>query len=90
MSGHQLGMILVIKWFKNWHYEKNVFNKKRSPKLMFTNEKKKEEFCQFLTLKIELWFIDRFFFFPLSMLILSQKSCFLGPTIFEILQPKRY
>jgi hypothetical protein len=25
--------------------------------------------------------------FPLSMLILGQKSCFLGPTIFEIPQP---
>ena len=26
--------------------------------------------------------------FPLSMLILGQKPCFLGPTIFEISQPK--
>ena len=25
--------------------------------------------------------------FPLSMLILGQKACFLGPTIFEIPQP---
>ena len=51
MSGHQLGMILVIKWFKNWHYEKNVFNKKRSPKLIFTNEKKKRRILSIFDIK---------------------------------------
>jgi hypothetical protein len=36
----------------------------------------------------ELSFIDgiSYLYFPLSMLILGQKSCFLGPTIFEIPQ----
>ena len=41
-----------------------------------------------LALFVKLSFIDTIFiFFPLSMLILGEKSCFLWPTIFEIPQP---
>ena len=43
-----MGIILVIKWFENWFYQKmswflskNVNNKKCAPKLVFFNEKKK-------------------------------------------------
>jgi len=37
------GVILVIKWFKNWSqqkmlFAKNVFYKKGAPKLIFFNE----------------------------------------------------
>ena len=51
-----------------------------------------------LTLKVRFWhflmnLIHRRIFwkmFPLNMLILDQKSCFLGPTIFKIPQPNWY
>ena len=73
---------------------KNVFTKKWSLK-----------FVWFLTLKIDfevenllyfevtiLAFFDNWSLkiFPLSLLILGQKSCFLGPNIFKIPQPNWY
>ena len=76
MSVHQkLGMILENKVVQKLSLEKNVFNKKWSPKLIFSNEKKSfKKFCRFLTSKIdfestilalfdELSFIDRIFYF---------------------------
>ena len=84
--------------------EKNVFNNKWSPKLIFLNElffwKISVDFwLRKLTLKVRFWhFLTNhnsstdFFLkiFPLSVLILGQKSCFLGPTIFKIPQPNWY
>jgi hypothetical protein len=81
---------------------KNVFNKSWCPKLIFFNEnffwKDSDNFWhKRLTFKVWLTFrwtvIHRqnfLFSFPLSMLIRGQKSCFLGPTIFEIPQPNWY
>ena len=50
-----------------------------------------------LTLKVRFWHflmnhnsLTDFKKNPLSMLILGQKSCFLGPTIFKIQQPNWY
>ena len=65
--------------------------------LIFLKEKKKKsiDFChQKLTLYNfgtfdDLSFSNNFFFL-FSILILGQKSCFLGPTIFEIPQPNWY
>ena len=34
----KLGLILVIKWFKNWSQQKNAFYKKSAPKLICFNE----------------------------------------------------
>ena len=50
-----------------------------------------EKIRQFLTLTLKVQFrhflTDCLKQFPLSMLILGQKSCILGPTIFKIPQP---
>ena len=34
----KLGVILVIKWFKNWSQQKMLFYKKGAPKLIFFDE----------------------------------------------------
>ena len=34
----KLGVILVIKWFKNWSQQKMLFTKKGASKLIFFNE----------------------------------------------------
>ena len=40
VSCQKLGIILLIKWFKNWCYQKIlIHNKKCAPKLVFLNEK---------------------------------------------------
>ena len=85
MVCQKLGMILENKVVQKWKLENNVSTTKVSPKLIFLNVKK---ICRFLTSKIDfesmfLALFNEFYdFFPLSMLILGQKSCFLGPTIF--------
>ena len=93
----KLGMVLICnKEVQKLTLEKNIFVKKRCPKVIFTIDffLISQRFLQSLTSKIdfeslilalfdELYFNDRFvIFYPLSMLILGQKSCFLEPTIF--------
>ena len=86
----KLGMILENKVVQKLKLEKHVFYKKRSPKLIFLKRKS-------LIFDIENWLwkynfgtfwqtIIHWRIFK-SMLILGQKSCFLGPTIFKIPQP---
>ena len=38
MVHQKLGVILIIKWFKNWSQQKMLFYKKGAPKLIFFNE----------------------------------------------------
>ena len=74
----KLGMILENEVLQKLKLE-FFFYKKRSPKLMFLN-------CFFFSFeKIPL--ILKIQRFPLSMSILGQKACILGPTIFKISQP---
>jgi len=101
MSVHQhLGLLLESKVVQKLSLEKNVFTKKWSPKLIFLNEiffwKNSVDFWhQKLTLKVRFWHFlmncnsstDCLKRNPLSMSILGQKSCFLGPTNFKIPQP---
>ena len=72
----KLGMILENKVVQKFKLETNVFYKKWSPKLIFLNE------YMFLN-SVDFWHKK----FPLSMLILGETSCILGPTIFKIPQP---
>ena len=80
-----------------------VCYKKWSPKLIFINETKNKKNPSIFDIENQLWKYDFGTFwrtvihcihkiqrFPLSMLILGQKSCLLGPTIFEIPQPNWY
>ena len=46
--------------------------------------------CQKRTFKVNFLCILKIQWFPLSILIFGQKSCFLGPTIFKIPQPNWY
>ena len=92
----KLGVILVSKVVQKLSLEKNVFNEKWSPNLIFLDEKIqlvfdttnwlwKYSFGTFWqTVSHHQIFFEKN---PLSMLILGQKSCFLGPTIFKIPQP---
>ena len=98
----KLGIILENKVFQKLSLEKNVFTKRWSPNLIFLNEiffwKNSVDYCHWkLTLKVQFWLFlmnrnssTDLKKNPLSMLILGQKSCFLGPTIFEIPQPNWY
>ena len=74
-----------------------------SPKLLFSNEKKWKKFRWFFDIIIlKVWFwhflsncyslteIFLSFFLWVGMMVLGQKSCLLGPTILEILQPNWY
>ena len=94
MSVHQkLGMILKNKMVQKLSLEKIFLTKKQSPKLISFNKMK--------ALKIDFESTILALFdqpnrnpsthfrkkFPLNMLILGQKSCFLEPTIFKIPQP---
>ena len=57
VSWQKSGLILVIKWFKNWWY-KNVSNKKFAPKLDSSMKKiNKKDSNEFLLLKVKLWHI---------------------------------
>ena len=56
----KFGIILVIKEFKNWCYQKMSKTKKCAPKLIFFNEKKIEKdsedfWHRKLTLKVKFW-----------------------------------
>ena len=92
---HQkLGVILVIKWLKNWSWQKMLFTKKVCLNwyslMKFFFLKDSDDFWhRKLSLKVQNWHI----FLKLSpdgdsksvkfiwlQLILGQKSCFLGPT----------
>ena len=96
----KLGIILENKVVQKLKLENNTFNKKNGLlcKLIFLND-----FLFVLILmifyinnqlskyKFEPSFIGRIFYlFPMSMLILGQKSYFLGPAIFEIPQLNWY
>ena len=95
-----LGMILENKVVQKLKLEKNVFYKKWSPKLIFLNEFFFEKIPLIFDIENWLWKYDFGTFwqtgaprilkmqrFPLSMSILGQKACILGPTIFKIPQP---
>ena len=83
----KLGLILESKVVQKLSLEKNGFNKKWSPKLIFLDENFFQKnsvgfWHRKLTLKVQfLHFHDRIVLkqFPL---ILGQKSCNLGTTIF--------
>ena len=99
----KLGMILEINYFQNWIYQKmfltkvGVLNWYSSMKFFFgkirtifdiKNRLSKYDFGTFRWTGIHRQ--NFFIFFPLSMLILLQKSYFLGPTVLEIPQPNWY
>ena len=99
----KLDMILENKVVQKLELEKKVFLKKLSPKLIFLNDfffwKNSVDFWhRKLTLKVDFGTFCRTVIqqpiflkkFPLSMSILGQKSCFLGPTIFKNPQPNWY
>ena len=96
----KLGIILENKVVQKWKLEKNVFCKKCSPKLIFLNEFFFEKILSIFDIENWLWKYDFSTFwqtgaprnlkiqrFPLSMSILGQKACILGPAIFKIPQP---
>ena len=103
MSVHQkLGIILENKVVQKLSLEKKVFTKKWSPNLIFFYEIFFEKIQLIFEIQNWFWKYDFGTFWravihqrikkknPLSMLILGQTSCFLGPTIFKIPQPNWY
>ena len=95
----KLSMILENKVVQNLRLQKSFCQKKWSPILIFLNEKKRGKIPTILDIKnrLRFWhFLTNHHFkslksnFPLTMLILSQKSCILGPAICEIPQPNWY
>ena len=89
----KLGMILENEEVQKLPLEKNIFYKKWSPLLIFLNEFVFEKFRRSWLWKYNFgtfWWIHRRIVLkkiPLSILILGQKSCILGPTISKIPQP---
>ena len=97
----KMGMILENKVVQKLKLEKNIFYKKWSPKLIFFKEFFQiEKIPSIFDIENWLWKYDFGTFWrtiihcrivlkknPLSMLILGQKACILGPTIFKIPQP---
>ena len=100
MSVHQkLGIILESKVVQKLSLEKNVFTKQWSPKLIFLNDFFFKNFLSIFDIENWPWKYNFGTFwwaiihcgivlkeFPLSLLILGQKSCILGATIFKIPQ----
>ena len=100
MVHQKLGMFLENKVVQKLKLEKKVFYKKWSPKLIFLNNFFFEKTPLIFDVENWLWKYNFGIFwrtiierrivlkqFPLSMSILGQKSCILGPTIFKIPQP---
>ena len=83
----KLDMILENKVIQKLKLEKNVFHKKRLTKLILLNEfffEKNPSIFDLKNLKVRFRHFDK----PhIIMLILGQKSCILGPTIFKIPHP---
>ena len=100
----KVGMILKNKMVQKLKFEKKSFftnngllncystmkkkSKKNSSIINIENQLWKYEFGTFWRTVIHC--IHKIQWFPFSMLILGQRPCFLGPTIFEIPQPNWY
>ena len=73
----------VLMSFWLWSFKDGESLKSR---FVAKNRLWKYNYCTFWQTVIQRT-IHKIWWFPLSMLILDQKSCFLGPTMFEIPQP---
>ena len=83
--GQKLGEISKVKWFKTeFRQKKNLL--KNGLLNVYLDKKNLKKFDRFLTSKIDCNSSKDLRRNPLSMLILGQKACFLGPTLFEIPQ----
>ena len=76
-------MILGVKVVQNLPLEKKCFTEKVSKIdiLKWKKQTNKNKFCPFLKQRNRQIYS---YFLPLRMLILGQKSCYLGPPIIEI------